>query len=176
MVRQAPVAQRLGREPDLANIRADRRVTHEAILSEGEGLSPEKNDPRAFEGEVDVRLLATSTRGRRNVRFLAPVTYRDMARGLEVTIPAGAETDWTSAPRWAWWLIPAFDKAAEASALHDHLLTLRGVIQNGLQVEVTRAEVDRLYREALRPLGISQWRRNLHWVAVRFQAWVTGDR
>ena len=133
-------------------------------------------DSRSFNGEVDVRLLSTSQRGRRNVRFLSTVVYRDEARGIEARIPAGAETDWTSSPRWGWWLIPAFDKAAEASALHDSLLKLREVLEAGLPVKVSRKDVDRLYREALRPLGLPQWRRNLHWLAVRWQAFRTGDR
>lgn len=133
-------------------------------------------DPRAFTGEVDVRLLSTYHHGRRNVRFLTELIYRDAERGIEARIPAGSVTDWTSAPRWAWSVIPSFDMAAEASALHDSLLTLRRLLENGLPVKISRKTIDRVYREALRPLGVPQWRRNVHWLGVRFQAWATGDR
>jgi len=134
------------------------------------------SDPRSFAGVVDVRLLATYSRGRRNVQFLTELIYTDEVRGIEARIAPGSVTDWTSAPRWAWSVIPSFDMAAEASALHDSLLTLRRLIENGLPVSISRKTIDRLYREALRPLGVPQWRRNVHWLGVRFQAWATGDR
>lgn len=134
------------------------------------------SDPRSFAGVVDVRLLSTYQHGRREVEFLTELVYRDAARGIEARIIPGSRTDWTSAPAWAWSIIPAFDMAAEASALHDSLLMLRQVLEAGLLVKISRKQVDRLYREALRPLGVPQWRRNLHWVGVRFQAWRRGDR
>ena len=133
-------------------------------------------DYRQFKGTVDVRLLNEYEQGRRRVMFLEPIGYWDTQRNIAHIIPVGTITDWTSAPRWAWWLIPAFDQAAEAAALHDSLLKLRQVLQNGIGVEIPRSQIDRIYREALRPLGVPQWRRNLHWVGVRFNAWYRGDR
>lgn len=132
-------------------------------------------DPRRFVGDIEVVLTSRYEHGRRIVRFLRQVDYEDAKTGLKASIYVGSETDWTSSPWWSWWLIPAFDQAAEASALHDSLLRLREVLINGLQVHISRAQVDRIHREALRCLGIPQWRRNLHWLAVRYQAWRRGD-
>lgn len=121
-----------------------------------------------FTGEVDVRLLNIFNGGRRMVQTLSTLVYTD-EDGV-ISIPIGTATDWASVPRYLWWLFPVFDKSALAALLHDFLLTLVA------QRKMSRRTADRKFREAMRMLGVSQWRRNALWLGVRFSAWFKGDR
>jgi hypothetical protein len=121
----------------------------------------------SFLGAADVRLTDQFQGPRRVVQLLDAVSYTD-ADG-QIVIPAGTRTDWTSAPRWLWWLFPVFDKAALGALLHDYLLSER-------PRRMSRAQIDRKFREAMRLLGVSQWRRNALWLGVRLNALYRGDR
>jgi hypothetical protein len=120
----------------------------------------------AFDGPASV-LFTGEFKGRREiVELLHAITYED-AQGIWV-IAAGSRSDGTSAPWWAWSLVPPLGREARAAFLHDDLLKYR----RGL----TRAQIDRKFREAMRCLGTPLWKRNLMWLAVRWRAITTGDK
>lgn len=86
----------------------------------------------------------------------APLSERCRTR---IVVPAGFRTDFASIPRLLWPLIghPA-GRYAQAASLHDWLY------RNHL---VSRAEADRIFREAMGTLGVPAWKRSLMWAAVR---------
>lgn len=80
------------------------------------------------------------------------------------TVPAGFSSDGASIPRLLWWLIghPFESRFAAAAFLHDRLYGTH---------EVTRAEADRIFLEALRVLGAAEWRCRLMYAGVRVGGW-----
>lgn len=121
---------------------------------------------RAFSGPARVCLTGEQVRGREIVELLDNLIYTD-AEG-DWPILAGARTDGCSIPWWGWWLAPPIGREARAAFLHDDMLRVR---PEGW----SRARIDRRFREAMRPLGTPLWKRNLMWLAVRWQAWRTGE-
>lgn len=121
---------------------------------------------RIFSGPAAVRLTGEQVRGREVVELLEPLIYED-AQGQYV-IEAGARSDGCSIPWWGWWLAPPIGREARAAFLHDDMLRFR-------PTGWTRAAIDRRFREAMRSLGTPDWKRNLMWLAVRWQAFATGD-
>jgi len=89
--------------------------------------------------------------------------------------PEGMETDGASIPRFFWRLMgpkmdPPYHKAA---IIHDagYLNVLRwSYSEDQVWIEEwhTRKETDELFRELLKNLGMSRWRRNLMYLAVRW--------
>lgn len=123
---------------------------------------------RKFTGAVKFQLTDEYQRGRRVVRLIEDILYENGE--FTYVIKKGAKTDWNSVPRFLWSLFPVFDQSALAALLHDDLLNRRD--EHGL----SRAAIDRHYRESMRALGVSQWRRNVMWLGVRLNALSTGDK
>lgn len=113
--------------------------------------------------------------------LLEPLTWRD------ITVPAGFMSDGASVPRLFWWWLPPWgDVATRAALVHDWLLTLRdryhpesaallsdlGINLNAV-TDRTRAEIDRLFYEALLDLGIPTWRAWPTYAGVRAYAIAT---
>jgi hypothetical protein len=121
----------------------------------------------AFNGPASVLFSGSFTHNREVVILLEPLIYTDAAG--EWLIDIGSRSDGCSVPWWAWWLVQPLGREARAAFLHDQLLSERS---HGL----TRAQIDRKFREAMRCLGTPLWKRNLMWLAVRWQGWRRGDR
>lgn len=88
-----------------------------------------------------------------------------------ITVPEGFETDFASVPKFAWWLISPYGKHGKAAVLHDYLYHLG---RTGLDVE-HRQVADGIFLEAMQVLGVSKWRRQAMYWAVRLfasRAWV----
>jgi hypothetical protein len=84
-----------------------------------------------------------------------------------VTIPTGYVTDGLSIPSWAWPIVgPRNGPAFGAGLLHDYLYSKA----SDHHFQVTRAQADSLFREAMYNLGIN-YRRNLIYGAVRAAGW-----
>lgn len=96
-------------------------------------------------------------------------------------------SDGASVPRLFWWWLPPWgDVATRAALVHDWLLTLRdryhpetaallsdlGINLNAV-TDRTRAEIDRLFYEALLDLGILSWRAWPTYAGVRAYAIAT---
>ena len=125
----------------------------------------------SFTDPLRVEIEQGETQGRGLALLTQGFTYEVGALGSGdlVNVPAGFETDFCSTPRCVRWLFPSFDRGAKASVIHDWLWTARPRTRS-------RAEIDRIFREALEVLGVPAWRRWTMWAAVRLQAIATGDR
>lgn len=84
-----------------------------------------------------------------------------------VTVPAGFQTDLASIPRIARFLFPGHGKTRKPAVLHDYLYA------NNFG---TRKGADLLFRLAMEQEGMSLWRRQLAYRAVRMGGWVTWNR
>lgn len=93
---------------------------------------------------------------------------------IVIQIPAGYLTDGASVPRGFWWLLPPWSSYGQAAIVHDILCETLKVkdADTGEMVTITRAEADKLFKEAMETLHVSAWKRNLMYVAVRVYAWV----
>lgn len=81
-------------------------------------------------------------------------------RGRAYVVPEGFETDLASIPRVVQWLLPVIDKHVYPSIMHDY------GYEDGWP-NVTRAQVDRMFLDAMAAIGVPWWKRNLMWAAVR---------
>ena len=77
------------------------------------------------------------------------------------TVPAGFVTDGASIPRAFWRVLRPFGKYIEAAVLHDYLYAHPEVYGT------TQKEADDLFKLAMRDCGVSKWKRNVMWAAVR---------
>ena len=85
-----------------------------------------------------------------------------------VWVPKGFRTDFASVPRPFWGLISPYGKQGKAAVLHDWLYHMgRTEILNP---EITRKEADGIFLEAMQVLGVSRWRRQAMYWAVRLFA------
>jgi len=78
--------------------------------------------------------------------------------GRVVTVPAGFNTDFASIPGFATPIVPKLGKYNRAAILHDYIYR---------EKTFSRAECDLIFRVAMQALGVSWWRRNAMWLAVR---------
>lgn len=91
---------------------------------------------------------------------------------LNLTIPQGYVTDFSSVPRFLWWFIPPHGRAMAASVLHDYFYTNRPLqpslgVGPDARVEIERYIADRLFLENLQTSGIKKWQSVLMYWAVR---------
>jgi len=90
-------------------------------------------------------------------RLLAPFSYLAPGHDL-ITVPAGFETDFASVPRWPLTFVLLGSYGHAAAVIHDWLYA---------SGELSRADADRVFHEALRSSGIARWRAWLMWGGVR---------
>ena len=84
-----------------------------------------------------------------------------------IAAPAGFQFDGASVPRWLWWLWPPMGRYALAALIHDWLYA---------HGEVTRAEADGRFLQAMDSLRMPPWRSYpLYW-AVRLGGWAAWRR
>lgn len=74
-------------------------------------------------------------------RVIAPLIYRSHD-GEEITVEVDYSTDLFSVPWWLWWLLPRDGRGRAAAVVHDYIYT-------DLTHRFTRAEADRIFRQAL---------------------------
>lgn len=77
-----------------------------------------------------------------------------------VVVPAGFRTDLASIPRLFRGLLPQNDKHRLAAVVHDWLCRTA-------HSRKERARGDRIFREAMKDLGVPAWKRWVMWGAVR---------
>jgi hypothetical protein len=111
-------------------------------------------------------LIPEENRQNRRVAALAAnfgfVAHLSRKRRVAVAVPEGYVTDFASIPGFAQWLISPFGKHAEAAVIHDWLYTL-GKPRDGK----ARKQADRVFRRALKLVGVGFVRRNIMYYAVR---------
>jgi hypothetical protein len=112
---------------------------------------------------LDRLYLEPLDRGRR-WRLERRFRYYSAHLGKLVTVPAGFECDLNSMPRLAWIVAPKTDYP-EAGVVHDFLY------RYGDSMNLTRGDADAVYREALKLLGMTDFRAGLRWSALRMFGW-----
>ncbi len=97
-------------------------------------------------------------------RLLDPIVYDvgTIGSGDRITVPKGFETDLASIPRIFWSILPPAGQYAPAAIVHDYIYVYQ---------TRTRAEADKIFREAMKQLGVPWHRRNLMYSAVRVGGW-----
>lgn len=84
-----------------------------------------------------------------------------------VEVPAGYLTDGATIPRPLWWLIPPWGKYGQAAVVHDILCENLEVICGGMEVDIQRARADAIFKEAMKASGVTRWKCNVMYIAVR---------
>jgi hypothetical protein len=93
--------------------------------------------------------------------------------GETITVPAGALTDLASIPRLAGILLPPDGPWAKAAVVHDWLYVTRGSCFLGAlggrtrAKPYTRAEADKILKEAMEVVGVPAWKRAVIYGSVR---------
>jgi len=94
---------------------------------------------------------------------------------IRLVCPSGMETDGASIPRFFWRVIghPMSLPYVKAAVLHDagYMARLRWYRKNTdgwVEDDYTREEIDNLFLEIMKMLGVSWWRRRLMYIAVRW--------
>ena len=128
-------------------------------------------DPqRPWTGEVELhRFLAGGDGDRERFRVPRPIGYWDARRGPLVVPadPAAFASDLTSVPAALSWLVPTTGRHLPAALLHDGLTAgADGPPSYLAEAPVDRVAADRVFRSALRDLGVSRLRRGVMWAGV----------
>jgi hypothetical protein len=85
--------------------------------------------------------------------------------GSTIEIPSGVESDLASIPRFCQRVLPKLDLHRMAAILHDYLYQLCGNLPDGRRF--TRDQCDQKFLEAMTSLGVSAWKRQAMYRAVR---------
>ena len=98
-------------------------------------------------------------------RLARPLVYRERINGggIEVTVPAGFETDFASIPRLLWGLYPPDGSYALPAVAHDYLYRRCGC---------SRFLADAMFRDMMRAERVPLVRRMLIYYAVRCFGWL----
>ncbi|GAB7190905.1 hypothetical protein NUM3379_16120 [Kineococcus sp. NUM-3379] len=114
---------------------------------------------------------------RERFRLPEPLGYWDEHVG-PVVVPADPATfssDLTSVPRLLTWLVPTTGQHLPASLVHDGLVAAQGEPASYLaRRPVDRVTADRVFRDAMRDLGVPWLRRELMWAGVSVATMLTG--
>ena len=108
--------------------------------------------------DIEVRVVTDTT-----WELLKDVVYKD--RDVEYRVPVGYHTDFASVPRATSWLYPRTGAYSAAAIIHDWLIT--DMLPTGY---VESNHVDRVFRDAMKELGVPLARRWVMWAGVRLGA------
>lgn len=108
--------------------------------------------------------VAVEQTGENIWRTTKPVVYRYPFL-INISIPEGYRTDFATIPRLLWSLCPRYGLYTAATIVHDYAIT--DLLPKG---RLTSRQVDMIFREAMRDLGVSFPRRWLMWAGVRWGA------
>jgi len=99
--------------------------------------------------------------GAKNLKLLEDLTYKN--NKLKVTAKAGMLYDMASIPKMFWRVIgsPYIGKYRRAATLHDALYTSQGL------KKLNKKQVDKLFLEMMKVEGVSLWKRQTMYWAVR---------
>ncbi len=93
---------------------------------------------------------------------------------FNIRVPKGFITDFASVPKFLWWLISNWGKHGKAAVLHDwlykiHMTQFRPTRPGylGEPRAITREWADAVLLEAMEVLGVTPWKMNLIYRAVR---------
>lgn len=92
--------------------------------------------------------------------------------GQRIQVDLGFMTDFASVPRPLWVLLPKWGTYGNAAVIHDWLYW----IQCDAKRNVSRAEADHVFLEAMTVLNVAQWQKYLMYWAVRALGWLAWRR
>ena len=97
-----------------------------------------------------------------------PFTYHidEYPSNKIVTVPVGFLTDGASIPRALWFWASPIGRHAQAAILHDYLCEYLTIQEDGHPVSITRKEADKIFKESLKILGVSNARANMMYGGV----------
>lgn len=86
-----------------------------------------------------------------------PFTYHidEYPSNKIVTVPIGFLTDGASIPRAFWFWASPIGRHAQSAILHDFLCEYLTIQVDGHPVSITRKEADKIFKESLQVLGVS---------------------
>ena len=90
-----------------------------------------------------------------------PLEYQTL-RGKRIVVEPGFQMDLASIPRIFTPLFPVHGKWTRAAVVHDWLYA------NEIG---EREDADRIFKDAMKELGVPAWRRWMMWAAVRAGGW-----
>lgn len=103
-------------------------------------------------------------------RVLTAFTYTTPS-GEEVRVPRGYLSDGASVPRPFWNLIPPMGPYGQAAVIHDILCeTARVFVHNDGYLLNSRADVDRIFKDAMLSSQTPRWKRNVMYIFLRVYA------
>lgn len=122
------------------------------ILAGRSGLKREREMP------FDKSKLKTASEDGLNVVLAEPLTYTAL-NGERITVPAGADSDGASTPRFLWRVFPPFGNYWRAALLHDYLYR---------HTDRPKAECDRLFLEAMRACSVPRMKAETIYLGVKW--------
>lgn len=95
---------------------------------------------------------------------LAELSYTTK-KGITHTVPIDFITDGASIPKifWSWIGSPFTGLYRRSSLIHDRLYAIQ---------KTTRLYADRVFLEGMKDDGVSFWKRQMMFYAVRFKGWI----
>jgi hypothetical protein len=94
---------------------------------------------------------------------IAPLVYDSVLLNRSIVVPVGFRTDLASIPRALWNILPKSSRYDRAAVVHDWLYWRA-------PADVTRAQADAVFREAMASLGVAAVTRWAMYLAVRVNA------
>lgn len=97
---------------------------------------------------------------------------------LWVYVPEGFLTDGASVPQLFWNILPPWGKYGQAAVLHDwlceHLVAdnTKPNLGENATVVISKKQADRQFYWAMKALGVTWWKRQVMYRAVRFYSWI----
>lgn len=115
---------------------------------------------------------ATNKLGRDYWRLVTDVKFYvgDRSDNVWVYIPRGFLTDGATVPRLFWWLVPPLGRHGLAAIVHDYLCEHETLYTEEGLTQITRAEADKIFNEAMRVSQVNRLVRYTMYAAVRLYA------
>lgn len=125
-----------------------------------------------------LQLPALEFEGRDKWKLATEMVYHSKLFDLTITIPKGFITDLASIPRLFTRLIPVNGRHRAPAVVHDYLYSTKGHINyvprnGGFGITIPRKECDLIFLEAMKEAGVSAWKRNVMYAAVRAGGWAS---
>lgn len=92
---------------------------------------------------------------------------------LFVDVPEGFITDFASIPRAFWTILPPDGQYTQAAVLHDFLYSKKGKV---FEIPLNRKDCDEIFAESMKVLGVSSWKINVMYSAVRSFGWIPWNK
>ena len=129
------------------------------------------DEPRFYDPQTGGRVMIQLEQlPRGDFSMLRSIGYRDAHHpDRPFIVPAagsGFTTDLTSVPTVFLWLVPTVGTHLPAALLHDGLVYPEGGTKTYEGPDIGPEEADRVFRDAMRDLGVGRVRRWLIWTAV----------